>query len=152
MGQQGPSGGTGGQFYNDNNPNSLIRQIIVHHGDYIDKIEMHYDDGTVFSHGGGGGDQVNAFVLAPGDSLKGIVGLTGSHKDDPGPYVVTISFVSSAGVKSPTWGHEDQDWGNWPQLDNYSYTAPDGEVITGFVGNCNAFVDSIGIFTAAPPH
>jgi hypothetical protein len=148
MGQQGPSGGTGGQPYNDNNTTSSLRQLIVHHGDYIDKIELHYDDGTIFNHGGNGGDHVDAFVLVEGDYLVGIEGLTGTHNGDDGVYVVTLCFVTQKGAKSPTYGHEDGDWANWPTLSNYSYTAPEGEVITAFWGRCNKFIDAIGIYTA----
>jgi hypothetical protein len=43
MGQQGPSGGTGGEPYNNNNTRSLLRQLIVRHGDYIDQIQQHYE-------------------------------------------------------------------------------------------------------------
>jgi hypothetical protein len=150
MGQQGPSGGGDGNMYNDNNPRSLIRQLTVHHGAYIDKIEILYDDGTVFSHGGGGGDHVDVFVLNKGDYLQGVLGTVGAQQNDGGPYVVTIGFISGAGISSPIWGHEE--FGNlWTGTPAFQYSAPADEVITGFFGTCFKYVDSIGIFTAIPP-
>lgn len=43
-------------------------------------------------------------MIASGDSLAAISGMTGALDGDGGPYVCTIQFLTSGGVQSRAWG------------------------------------------------
>lgn len=159
MGQQGASGGNGGQPFSDNRPTAQITQIIVTWGAYVNTLETHWSDGTVTKHGSVDGPNINAFVLNDGDLVTSISGATGNLDGDGGPYVVSIAFTSKDGNRSPTWGgvapgagggifgpifHPPSSYGN---LASYSYTAPTGQSIVGFFGRSGNYIDAIGIFT-----
>jgi jacalin-like lectin domain-containing protein len=160
MAQQGPSGGNGGSPFFDKPPSSQIRQIIVHYGAYVNKIEVHYDDGTVFVHGNQDAPGVDLFRINQGDALTGITGITGNSNVGSGSCVVSIGFISAAGVKSPVWGGVIPGPGggvlgavscpgsHFVNLAGYSYSAPAGQQITAFFGRSSDYIDQIGIITA----
>jgi hypothetical protein len=76
-------------------PGDPINQIIVHHGAYVDGIEIGWSNGTTSKHGESGGPNLDAFVLNPDEHLTAIDGTIGNLPDDGGPYVVSIRFVVS---------------------------------------------------------
>lgn len=155
--KQGPSGGIGGNSFDDRGgiPVTQIRQVIVHWGSYVNKIEIHYDPsgGTeaVFSHGNTDGPNVDAFVLDPDDYLVGIMGTFGNLKGDDGPYVRTISFLTVKGTKSQEWGGATPGGSfpspsTWAPIWNYSYTACPGTPIIAFFGGSGDYINNIGVY------
>ena len=162
--ESGVSGGNGGSEFRDTPSGAQIRKIVVHHGSYVNTIEVHYDDGNVFSHGVKAAPHVDSFVLGPGDFLIGIKGKTGNLDQDGGPYVEKISFVSNSGNQSPTWGGELPDPNLLNQLDiqvggarnfvgeaGFAYNAPAGKSIVGFYGRSGDYIDQIGILVGKSP-
>jgi len=101
--QRGPSGGTGGEPFSDSP--GTINHIIVHHGAYVDAIEIGWRDGTTSKHGEGGGPNVDTFVLNPDEHLTAIDGTIGNLPDDGGPYVVSIRFVGEHREHSASVGN-----------------------------------------------
>ena len=67
----------------------LIR-VYVRTGDLVDRVEFHFSDGTVRSHGGRGGHLREPFVLNTGEYITGIAGRAGDSLD-------SISFRTSEG-------------------------------------------------------
>lgn len=143
--QLGPSGGGGGNSFLDNP--GTIAQITVHHGNYIDALEILWTNNTTTTHGGADGDQAphaDAFILdiANGEYLTGISGPLGGE-DDGGPYIGGIVLTTSTGRKSPYWGG-----GLFATDAGYNYAAPPGTTIVGFCGRSGKYVDAIGILYA----
>ena len=137
--QLGPSGGTGGEPFSDSP--GTINQIIVHHGAYVDGIEIGWNDGTTSKHGEGGGPNVDTFILNPDEHLTAIDGTIGNLPDDGGPYVVSIRFVVSTGNTVRRSAILGADHGTCA----FQYTAPSNASIVGFFGRSGKYLDAIGV-------
>src|SRR5260370_5636213 len=100
--QLGPSGGTGGEPFSDSP--GTINQIIVHHGAYVDGIEIGWSNGTTSKHGESGGPNVDAVVVNPDEPLTAIDRTNWKPPDDGGPYVVSIRVAGSTTDTVPQAG------------------------------------------------
>jgi Jacalin-like lectin domain len=137
----GPSGGTGGLFFQDKPGAGIhIANIYVHFGDYIDGLRIEWADGTDAYHGSCNGPAIAEFEIdhQSGEKLRGFDGSIGAHPDDGGLYVTSIRFHTQArssaafGKSSPTsfTYHLKRDYGDYS--------------IIGFFGRACKYLDSIG--------
>ena len=118
-----------------------INHIIVHHGAYVDAIEIGWRDGTTSKHGEGGGPNVDTFVLNPDEHLTAIDGTIGNLPDDGGPYVVSIRFVGEHREHSASVGNSRHG----SRHVRVQYTAPPNASIVGFFGRSGKYLDAIGV-------
>jgi Jacalin-like lectin domain len=137
----GPSGGTGG-FYFDDDPReaSEIAMIVVHFGDYIDGLQIGWADATVAHHGSCNGPSIGQFDISyqNGEKLCAIDGSIGANPGDGGPYVTSIRFHTET-RSSQLFGKQSPD--------AFSYQLPDqfrDYSIVGFFGRACKYLDSIG--------
>jgi Jacalin-like lectin domain len=137
----GPSGGTGGLFFDDD-PREAgeIAKIVVHFGDYIDGVQIGWADATVAHHGSCNGPTVGEFDIfyQNGEKLRAIDGSIGANPGDGGPYVTSIRFHTEI-KSSQLFGKQSSN--------AFIYQVP-GEFrdcsIVGFFGRAGKYLDSIG--------
>ena len=137
----GPSGGTGGFFFDDDpREASEIAKIVVHFGDYIDGVQIGWADATVAHHGSCNGPAVGEFDIfyQNGEKLRAIDGSIGANPGDGGPYVTSIRFHTET-KSSQLFGKQSAS--------AFIYQMP-GEFrdysIVGFFGRAGKYLDSIG--------
>lgn len=134
----GPSGGVGGQRFNDfkflNETRGRLIEVRVRHGAFIDSVQTVYQkpDGSKVTsprHGGGGG-RLDVLRLA---SDEFIVRIEGKH----GNVVDSLEIWTNKKRKAR--------FGGPGGAVDYSYTAIRGSRIQGFKGRAGKFLDAIGV-------
>ena len=151
--QEGPSGGTGGASFNDNNAIASLPagpfpiQLFIRHGSYIDEIVGVYQSGqpaalTLF-HGGTGGTQ-NVVNFGRCEHIDQISGSYGSYVD----HMNILTTTSPRFGGTPT---QNLSFGGGGGSVHYVYDAPDGYAIVGFLGRSGSYIDAIGVLIAALP-
>lgn len=134
--QSGPSGGHGGKpFIDDNIPQgSRLAEIRIRAGSRLDAIQivLEASAGDRFAmpaHGGNGGT-LEIFTLDSDEFITGISGRYGSKVD--------CIRIQTNKQSSPTWGGAGGDA-------DFTYLAPSGSAIGGFVGRAGDEIDAIGV-------
>ena len=136
----GPSGGTGGSYYADNETEGLhVVEVRVWHGKYIDAIQFVYGNkqgGQIEGkkHGGNGGG-LSTFKLQPGETIAKISGKHGSLVD-------SMQLLTSNG--------REQQWGGPGGTVRYTYSAPPGSSIFGLFGRSGTYIDALGVILYTP--
>lgn len=133
----GPSGGTGGIEFKDENfrRQSRISSITIWHGAFIDGIAFtiaDWNSGKVIKtvmHGGTGG-QPTSFKLQRDEYITKIEGRYGKYVDG---IRIHTNFR-----RMPWFG------GNGGKIP-FTYEAPEGHKIIGFCGRGGSFIDSLGV-------
>jgi hypothetical protein len=133
----GPSGGTGGQYFEDtvfattSGPGEVV-EVRVRSGQYIDAVQVvvlvNGLEQELPIHGGGGG-YPQAFRLNPGEYIQAMGGRYGQ-------YVDSLFIRTSMG--------RSQQWGGGGGAAQYFYGALSGTRIRGFIGRAGQYVDAIG--------
>ena len=137
----GPSGGTGGFFFEDHpEAGAEIAKIYVHFGDYIDGLRVEWADGTDAYHGTCSGPVIVEFVIhhQNGETLRGFDGSIGAHPGDGGPYVTSIRFHTET-RSSEVFGTPFANSFTYPRMGQYGDYS-----IIGFFGRAGKYLDSIG--------
>jgi hypothetical protein len=141
----GPSGGTGGFFFEDKPEVGIgIAKIYIHFGDYIDGLRIEWADGTDAYHGSCNGPTIAEFSVhhQNGEKLTGFDGSIGAHPCDGGPYVTSIRFHTET-RSSQVFGKETSN--------SFTYHLPGqfgDHCIIGFFGRSGKYLDSIGALLA----
>jgi hypothetical protein len=137
----GPSGGTGGLFFEDKPKiETEIARIYIHFGDYIDGLRIEWTDGTDAYHGSCNGPTIAEFDVhqQSDEKLVGFEGSIGAHPGDGGPYVTSLRF-HTATRSSEIFGKQTAN--------SFSYhlqgKSTDYHII-GFFGRSGKYLDSIG--------
>lgn len=132
----GPSGGAGGIEFVDDvlDTDARIKEVRVRAGNRIDSVQIVYQkaDGSTNEkeqHGGEGG-RLQVFILDDDEFITGISGRAGT--------VVDSLIIETNKQTSPRYG------GNGGGID-FSYNAPDGTEISGFMGRAGRLLDAIGV-------
>lgn len=129
---EGPSGGTGGQPFDDAVPvpqPGLPTQLVFRSGSYIDSLQFSYDNGVSLKHGGNGGQQQTTWNLVACEIVTNINGKYGSYVDS-----MSISTNKRKGQFGGSGGDAP-----------YNYTAPPNFAIVGFAGRSGNYIDAIGV-------
>jgi len=137
----GPSGGTGGLFFQDKPEAGIqIAKIYVHFGDYIDGLRIEWADGTDAYHGSCNGPVIAEFEVdhQNGEKLRGFDGSIGAHPGDGGPYVTSIRFHTET-RSSETFGKPSSNAFIYHVKSDYGEYS-----IIGFFGRAGKYLDSIG--------
>jgi hypothetical protein len=147
MTDYGPAGGNGGSAFDDENLSQglQIRTVYVWYGDYIDAIQVQYEDPATRMlklsdrHGGYGATKLAIIMLQPDEFITGISGRTGKFVD-------SLTLATTL-VRYPRYGGSGGD--------NY-YNYPDQpEEVFAFSGRSGSYLDAVGIHTRplqAPQH
>jgi hypothetical protein len=137
----GPSGGTGGLFFEDKpKEGTEIARIYIHFGDYIDGLRVEWTDGTDAYHGSCNGPTIAEFDVHHRNSEKllGFDGSIGAHPGDGGPYVTSLRFHTET-RSSEVFGKQSSS------SFNYQLQGKSGDYhIIGFFGRSGKYLDSIG--------
>lgn len=153
----GPSGGTGGGFFNDipdqlGNFNGLafstsIARLEVNAGDTLDHLQVTYQSGSTtigpIQHGvSNGGAMFPAFdlVLAAGERLSKIEGFLAYFDDTL--EVHGLKFTTNTGRQSGLLGGTADR--------KFVYEAPNGSEIMALWGRKGLFLDALGVFVRGP--
>lgn len=137
----GPSGGTGGIFFQDKPEAGIqIAKIYVHFGDYIDGLRIVWADGTDAYHGSCNGPVIAEFGVdhQNGEKLRGFDGSIGAHPGDGGPYVTSIRFHTET-RSSEAFGEPSSNPFTYQVKSDYCEYS-----IIGFFGRAGKYLDSIG--------
>jgi hypothetical protein len=137
----GPSGGTGGLFFEDKpEVGTEIAKIYVHFGDYIDGLRIEWADGTDAYHGSCNGPAIAEFDVPHqnGEKLRGFDGSIGAHPGDGGPFVTSIRFHTET-RSSEVFGKQSSNSFTYHLMGQFG----DYNVI-GFFGRAGKYLDSIG--------
>jgi hypothetical protein len=137
----GPSGGTGGFFFEDHpEAGAEIAKIYVHFGDYIDGLRIEWANGTDAYHGSCNGPAIAEFDVhhQNGEKLRGFDGSIGAHPGDGGPYVTSIRFHTET-RSSEVFGKQSSNSFTYHLMSQFG----DYSVI-GFFGRAGKYLDSIG--------
>jgi|SRR5215469_10724854 len=141
----GPSGGTGGLFFEDKPEAGIeIAKIYIHFGDYIDGLRIEWADGTDAYHGSCNGPTIAEFSVhhQNGEKLSGLDGSIGANPGDGGPYVTSIRFHTET-RSSEVFGKQTSN------LFTYQLAGGFGDHrIIGFFGRSGKYLDSIGLLLA----
>lgn len=132
----GPAGGCGGRDFSDD-PHGMygrIKQVTIRSGAYIDAIQIAYENslGEIIEqpqHGGNGGGK-DTFLLDDDEYIIEISGRFGQFVDS--------LLIETNKRRSCRYG------GNGGGAE-YSYRAPDGYGIVGFIGRDGDYIDAIGV-------
>ncbi len=136
----GPSGGTGGGYFADNEAEGLyVVEVRVWYGTVIDAVQFVYEDekgmkieGT--KHGGNGG-ALSIFKLQPGETIAKISGKYSSFVD-------SMQLLTSNG--------RERQWGGSGGTVSYTYSAPPGSSISGLFGRYGIYIDALGVIFSTP--
>ena len=137
----GPSGGTGGLFFEDKPAEGTqVAKIYVHFGDYIDGLRIEWTDGTDAYHGSCNGPVIVEFAIdhQNGEKLRGFDGSIGAHPGDGGPYVTSIRFHTET-RSSEVFGKPFSNSFTYHRMGQYGDYS-----IIGFFGRAGKYLDSIG--------
>ena len=137
----GPSGGTGGLFFQDKPEAGLeIAKIYIHFGDYIDGLRIEWADGTDAYHGSCNGPAIVEFKIdhQNAERLRGFDGSIGAHPGDGGPYVTSIRFHTET-KSSEVFGKQSSNSFTYYLERRYGDYS-----IIGFFGRAGKYLDSIG--------
>lgn len=137
----GPSGGTGGLFFEDKPGAGVeIAKIYIHFGDYIDGLRIEWADGTDAYHGSCNGPVIAEFKIdhQSGEKLRGFDGSIGAHPGDGGPYVTSLRFHTEARF-SEVFGKLSFNSFSYLLGSHYGDSS-----IIGFFGRAGKYLDSIG--------
>ncbi len=137
----GSSGGTGGKYFSTaqiggqySSDSRRLSEVRVRSGAFIDSIQLVYENiigqKILSSEFGGNGGTLSIFKLQPGEYITRI---SGRH----GLYIDSLLIETNKG-KAKGYGGSGGSVG-------YSYTAPIGFKIHGFVGRSGKFLDAIGV-------
>jgi hypothetical protein len=128
-------GGTGGTGFNDVNliaDTQTVRVISMRSGSRIDQIALTLDDGTVLSHGGGGGSEIS-LTLEQGEYLTSLELCTGEQNGST--RIFYASFTTSL----------NRTLAGGTATDGFvRIEAPEGWQIIGLHGRSGDEVDNIG--------
>lgn len=143
----GPSGGGGGHPFDDGMPkqNAIISQVLVRSGTWIDGIQIMYGDkhcgGTETEYHGGTGGQPQYIDLRRDEYISGISGRYGNYIDKLQIHISSTGKEQGEGARDGrvvafggTGGHT-----------NFSFEAPKGTEVIGFIGRSATYLDAIGI-------
>jgi Jacalin-like lectin domain len=137
----GPSGGTGGLFFQDKPEAGIqIAKIYIHFGDYIDGLRIVWADGTDAYHGSCNGPVIAEFEVdhQNGEKLRGFDGSIGAHPGDGGPYVTSIRFHTET-RSSEVFGKPSSNAFTYQvKSDHCEYS------VIGLFGRAGKYLDSIG--------
>jgi hypothetical protein len=152
-GQQGPSGGAGGEYCdtNDVHPAFRLASINVQSGSTIDSIGMTFDiplgdvdprdrgvPAEKLCGGTGGSAKQPALTLAPKEYIVRVSGHYGNTVDSL--YIQTSApQFRNFGVQNPT------------SPGSFDYIAPEGMVIAALVVKACTFVDAVGVILQPRP-
>ena len=139
--QLGPSGGTGGLFFEDKPGVGIeIARIYIHFGDYIDGLRIEWTDGTDAYHGSCNGPTIAEFDVhhQNGEKLLGFEGSIGAHPGAGGPYVTSIRFHTKT-RSSEVFGKQSSNSFIYHLKDKFGDYS-----IIGFFGRAGKYLDSIG--------
>lgn len=131
----GPSGGVGGQPFDDNPPyaNTAVREIRIWSGTCVNAIQLVLDlDGESLEyqkHGGPGG-HLGVLTLAEDEYIAEIYGQYSS-------YIDSLSIRTSHG--------QMRRFGGQGGHSEFIYVAPAGFQIIGFWGRAGHILDALGI-------
>ena len=132
----GPSGGTGGNaFCDDDLPHhARVVEVRVFAGQYVDSLQIVYETEngerqSLSKHGGNGGNQ-NVFTLDEGEYITGISGRYGQYVDS---------------IRIHTNRKTSQLYGGPGGSADYHYEAERGAKIVGFYGRSGNYIDAIGV-------
>ena len=137
---QGPSGGSGGEPFEDGNlpEGARVSEVRVWAGGAVDAIQFVLEAAGQFyelpKHGGGGGT-INVFTLLSDELLTGISGLYNGR-------IGQIRFHTSSGRSSAPYGRGGKA--------EFSFEAPAGGQIVGLFGRAGGMVDALGAITRDP--
>lgn len=120
----GPSGGRGGQPFEDGGPAGT--SITVRSGSEIDGIEFEGND----YHGGNGGNLKPSFVLQPGEVVTGLRGRYGDRID-------SLQIITNR--------RASQRYGGDRGSNDYMVAVPEGHTVVGFCGRSGERLDAIGL-------
>jgi hypothetical protein len=131
---QGPSGGPGGGAFADLWDPFRVARVTIRSGAYVDSVQITHErpDGSLVTfdhHGGFGGGEQNLDLLAN----EHIVRVNGRF----GAYIDHITILTNFG-RFITGG------GGGGAVD-FSFDAPAGFEIEGFIGRSGIYVDAIGV-------
>jgi hypothetical protein len=145
LGQQGPSGGSGGDYCRTNDvvPTKRLQSISVNSGATIDSINLSFEDQGVTSQiscGGTGGQpqrEQPPLILAP---FEHIVRVSGHYGNTVDSLYIQTSGSQSSKPQFRTFGVKDS---NAPGT--FDFIAPEGTAITALVIRACTFVDAVGV-------
>ena len=143
MADYGPAGGNGGDEFDDKDlaPGSEIRMVFVWYGDYIDAIQVLYEDPTTRMlqlsdrHGGTGGSKLAMITLKPDEFITEISGRTGGLVDSLTLDTTLFRYGRYGGL-----GGEN----------DYEFPDPEPEQpeeVFAFFGRSGSRLDAVGIHT-----
>lgn len=132
----GPSGGLGGDFFDDGQTgNHRLIEVVVYAGSFIDSIQTVYDylgQRVEKPKRGGNGGMKKVLKLAADEHITEIGGRHG--------WWIDSLWIKTSKGNVEKWG------GNGGSRDFY-YHVPTGTVIYGFFGYAGRFVDAVGVIT-----
>jgi hypothetical protein len=136
----GPAGSPEGTPFSDA---CDIAEIRVNAGWWIDGVQVVCRGGGAMPLRGGGGGSAAAFVLQPGERLRGISGSThGAH----GAYVYSLQFHTDR-RSSPVYGNGNEtDRGTRP----FRFEVPAGAGAAGLTGSAGQYLHLIGLLAGEP--
>jgi hypothetical protein len=153
----GPSGGTGGGFFNDIEDKlggfnglgstTAIASLQVNAGETLDHLQVTYQSGATtigpIQHGasnGGGAFPAFDLVLAGGERLRKIEGWATFF--DGTLEVHGLKFTTTTGRQSGTLGGVAGQ--------GFAFEAPSNGEIVGLWGRQGLFLDALGVFVRVP--
>ncbi|KAI0467301.1 metallopeptidase [Xylaria cf. heliscus] len=114
--------------------NRILARVTVYHGDAVDGLEFHYDDGSsqLFGKRGGkpGGDRFSMEI----HNAEVIVGFAVRV----GSWIDAIQIITSTGRRSPIYG-------NMSRGSMRTLFVPNGYKICGVSGSCADWLDSLSL-------
>ncbi len=134
----GPSGGVGGQPFDDCPPyeNACVSEVRIWSGSCVDALQIVLgidgEDCESVKHGGSGGN-LGIMKLAAGEYITEIYGRYGS-------YVDSLSLRTNMG--------QVRRFGGQGGHSEFIYTAPPGYGVIGFWGRAGHILDAVGIHLA----
>ena len=131
---EGPSGGrSGGDFVDTCTSGEFITEMIMRSGNTVDSLQFATNLGLHAAHGGSGGREAR-FRIAPGEFLTKVQGRYGNQID-------RIEFTTNRGTSAA--------FGGTGGSRNFSFEAPTGFEICGFIGASGSLVDATGVILRA---
>lgn len=137
----GPSGGSGGQAFDDQAqipPISKVIELTIRAGAWVDAIEITHAPNAggplSLKHGGNGG-VAKQLVMIPGEYITKIEGLADQ-------YVEWLQITTSLSRHMEA-GPNPRD------RENFWYEAPSGHEIAGLIGRSGLYLDAIGVVLRA---
>lgn len=131
--QCGPSGGLGGNEFEDDPPDETLGvfAILLYSGNVLDSIQLEYTNRSRSDkHGGNGGNPGNIPGL---EFNEHIIELDGTYGD----------YIDMLNIRTNLRSFGPFGLGGGPRT--FLYHVPDGFEIIGFVGASGSYVDSLGI-------